>query len=54
MDVNVIIFADKCSIGNIGIQAIGWAQGPFCSVQLFGDWPHQIQWCAAGLLQPVP
>jgi hypothetical protein len=54
MDVNVIIFADKCSTGNIGIQAIGWAQGPFCSVQLFSDWPHQTQRCAAGLLQPVP
>jgi hypothetical protein len=51
MDVNVIIFADKCSIGNIGIQAIGWAQGPFalynCLVightkynGVFGDMVH--------------
>jgi hypothetical protein len=37
MDINVISFADKCSVGSIGIQGISWAQGPFCSVQLFGD-----------------
>ncbi len=53
MDINVFKFADKCSVGDIGIQKIGWAQGPFCSVQLFRDWPHQIQYSAAGLLQPV-
>jgi hypothetical protein len=29
MDTNVIIFADKCSVDNIGIQGIGWEQGPF-------------------------
>ncbi len=54
MEYNVITFEDKCSIGHIGIQGIGWAHGSFCSVQLFGDWTDQIQWCAAGILQPVP
>ena len=27
---------------------------PLCTIQLFSAWPHQVQWCAAGLLQPVP
>ncbi len=46
MDLNEFNFAqiaDKYSFGDIGIQAIGWAQGPSYSVQVFGDWPHQIQ-----------
>ena len=54
IEIIVINFAGKCSFGDTGIEGIGWAQGPFCSVQLFGAWPHQVQWCAAGLLQPVP
>ena len=54
IEIIVIIFAGKCSFGDTGIEGIGWAQGPFCCAQLFGAWPHQVQWCAARLLQPVP
>ncbi len=32
---------------------IGPAQGSFCTVQMFGAGTHQIQGCAAGLLQSV-
>ena len=28
-------------------------QGAFCSVQLSGDWTHQVQRCAASILQSV-
>jgi hypothetical protein len=53
MEFNVIVFADKCSIGDIGIQGIGWAQGPFCSVQLFGDWTPNTMVCS-GFTTTVP
>jgi len=47
-------FAGKCTAWDIRIERLSSAQGPLCTIQLFGAWPHQIQWCAAGLLQPVP
>ena len=45
--------ADKCSAGDIGFNGIHAAQGPLLAVQLFNSWSHQVQWCAASLLQPV-
>ncbi len=47
-------FAGKCTAWDIGIERLSSAQGPLRTIQLFGAWPHQVQWCAAGLLQPVP
>ncbi len=47
------LFAGKCTAWDIGIERLSSAQGPLCTIQLFGAWPHQVQWCAAGLLQPV-
>ena len=38
---------------DIGAARIGQTQGPFCTVQLFGAGAHQVQWCAAGLLQSI-
>jgi hypothetical protein len=29
-----------------GIDGISWAQGLFCSVQLYGAWTHKAQWYA--------
>ena len=46
--------AGKCSAREIGLNRIRAAQGPFLTVQLFGAWSHQVQWCEAGVLQPVP
>ncbi len=46
-------FAGKFSAWDIGLDRFSAAQGPFLTVQLFGAWSHQVQWCAAGLLQPV-
>ncbi len=43
-----------CTAWDIRIERLSSAQGPLCTVQLFGAWPHQVQWRAAGLLQPVP
>ncbi len=37
----------------MGTTRVGPTQGPFCSVQLFGAGAHQVQGCAAGLLQSV-
>ncbi len=47
-------FAGKCTSWDIGIERLSSAQGPLCTIQLFGAWPLQVQWWAAGLLQPVP
>ena len=47
-------FAGKCTAWDIEIERISAAQGPFRTIQLFSVLPHQAQWCAAGLLQPVP
>ncbi len=44
--------AGKCSVWDIGLNRIRAAQGPYLTVQLFGAWSHQVQWCAASLLQP--
>jgi hypothetical protein len=52
--VIVVIILQVNALLEIGIDRISAAQGPFRSTQLFGAWPHQAQWCAAGLLQPVP
>jgi hypothetical protein len=45
--------AGKCSAWDIGLDRVSGAQGPFLTVQLFGAWSPQVQWCAASLLQPV-
>ncbi len=46
----------KCTAWDIGIERLISAQGPLRTIQLFAAWPHQVQWCATGLLpvQPVP
>ena len=45
--------AGKYSSTDIGLNRIRAAQRPFLTVQLFGAWSHQVQGCAANLLQPV-
>jgi hypothetical protein len=46
-------FAGQCPPKNIGTARISPTQGAFCSVQLSGDWTHQVQGCAASILQSV-
>ncbi len=38
-------FSGKCSPQDIGMARFGQTPGSFCSVQLFGAWSYQIQWC---------
>ena len=47
------IFSGYCPPSDIGAARIGQSQGPFCTVQLFGAGSHQVQGCAAGLLQSI-
>ncbi len=47
-------FAGECAAWYIGIDRFSAAQGPFCTIQLFGTWPHQVQWCAAAYYNPFP
>ena len=47
------IFSGNGPPADIGAARIGQTQGPFCTVQLFGAGAHQVQWCAAGLLQSI-
>lgn len=47
------LFAGRCSPTNIGTARIGPTQGAFWSVQLSGDRTHQVQGCAASILQSV-
>ena len=47
------IFPGNCPPSDIGAAGICQMQGPFCTVQLFGAGSHQVQGCAAGLLQSI-
>ena len=47
------IVSGYCPPWDIGAARIGKTQGPFFTVQLFGAGAHQVQGCAAGLLQSV-
>ena len=47
------ILSGNCPPRDIGAARIGLTQGPFCTFQLFGAGAHQVQGCAAGLLQSV-
>ncbi len=46
-------FTGRCSPKNIRTAGISPTQGAFCSVQLSGDWTHQVKRCAASILQSV-
>jgi hypothetical protein len=39
-------FEGKCTAWGIWIERLSSAQGPLRTIQLFGVWPHQVQWCA--------
>ncbi len=47
------IFSGNCPPSDIGAAGISQTQGPFCTVQLFGAGSHQVEGCAAGLLQSI-
>ena len=47
------MFSGNCPPLDIEAAGIGQTQGPFCIVQLFGAGSHQVQGCAAGLLQSI-
>ncbi len=46
----LILYSGKCSSWDVGTATVSTTQGSFCPVQLFGDWTHQVQWGAEGLL----
>ena len=53
IQIMIIILSGKCPTSDIGAARISQIQGEFRSVQLFGAWTHQVQRCAADILQPV-
>ena len=50
----MIILQVNALLKTLELKDSAQRKGPLRTIQLFGAYPHQVQWCAAGLLQPVP